>query len=1018
MDIFPFFEVDDLQLFLSEGKKIDFETFSSISFSLQANVNFNSELQTDIFDEQLLSYLLSTLAQCKYFDGESFKSTNFNTKLSLLSCNINSFHKNFDNFFSSYINDSNLRPTIFSFCETKLSPEIEVLYSIPNYKLIFNSRNTRGGGLLLAINDEIKFEKLEDFCLMLDHIETLFVKIFIDNQSYVIGTVYRPPNSNIIQFFESYRYLLEHIKDEKCYLSGDYNLDLLQYDKKPNVRTFVDLSMEFCFLPLISKPTRVTDHSATLIDHFWTNNLVEEVASGVLLSDASDHFAPFIWMNSPSTNDRLPDKNSISYRQWKNLECEEFDSYLYEKLVNLESHIGFNSNHDVQNLSSAISDAINKFCPLKTKKGTNLKNKPWFTSDLKSMCKEKNSIHKKYLKRPITFGAEYRRIRNSLNNLLKSRKKQYYKNLLFKYRNDCKKTWNVLNELLGRTKCDSLCTLEIDGEISENKELISNKFNNYFANVTTEIVRSLPTSNVSFTQFLHGNYPSSFVLNQTTPAGIEKIIRNLNSTGGGYPDIPAKVFKNSSTLLSEPISFLLNKCIESGCYPDCLKIAKIIPLFKAKNKLNVRNYRPISLLPVISKIFERHIYNELISYVESEKILSCEQSGFRKESSTNIAIAKLLNQIIEGIEAKKLGLCVFLDLQKAFDMVDHNILLEKLQFYGIRGTPLKILESFLHNRKQYVYVNGTPSHFSDIIRGVPQGSVLSGLLFLLFINDIVNCSNIVHFNLFADDTSIYLQEKNIDDLYQIMNRELIKVNVWLCANKLSLNVEKTIYLLFCGKKRIRETPPLFMFNSEIERKENTKFLGIFLDEKLSWKKHANHIVGKLSRIVGVFAKIQENLSISALKTLYFSFFQSNLQYGIFFWYYVSTDIRNKIMRLQKKAIRIISKNSFNSHTNELFNQLKILKFEDLMKLESCKFIYQEVNFSRNFSLISHSYLHNYPTRSRFNLLPQFQRTRVGSKFVLSNGINLYNGLDENVKNIDKMCNFKCKLKLDILSTYS
>ena len=153
MDIFPFFEVDDLQLFLSEGKKIDFETFSSISFSLQANVNFNSELQTDIFDEQLLSYLLSTLAQCKYFDGESFKSTNFNTKLSLLSCNINSFHKNFDNFFSSYINDSNLRPTIFSFCETKLSSEIEVLYSIPNYKLIFNSRNTRGGGLLLAIND-------------------------------------------------------------------------------------------------------------------------------------------------------------------------------------------------------------------------------------------------------------------------------------------------------------------------------------------------------------------------------------------------------------------------------------------------------------------------------------------------------------------------------------------------------------------------------------------------------------------------------------------------------------------------------------------------------------------------------------------------------------------------------------------------------------------------------------------------------------------------------------------------
>ena len=170
-----------------------------------------------------------------------------------------------------------------------------------------------------------------------------------------------------------------------------------------------------------------------------------------------------------------------------------------------------------------------------------------------------------------------------------------------------------------------------------------------------------------------------------------------------------------------------------------------------------------------------------------KKILSCEQSGFRKDSSTNISIAKLLNQIIGGLEAGKLGLCVFLDLQKAFDMVDHDILLKKLHFYGIRGTPLKILENFLHNRKQYVYLNGTSSGFSDIIRGVPQGSVLSGLLFLIFINDIVNCSNIVHFNLFADDTSIYLKENNIANLYQIMNTELNKVSVWLCANKLSLN---------------------------------------------------------------------------------------------------------------------------------------------------------------------------------------------------------------------------------------
>ena len=258
--------------------------------------------------------------------------------------------------------------------------------------------------------------------------------------------------------------------------------------------------------------------------------------------------------------------------------------------------------------------------------------------------------------------------------------------------------------------------------------------------------------------------------------------------------------------------------------------------------------------------------------------------------------------------------------------------------------------------------NNVSSELLNVVRGVPQGSVLSGLLFLIFINDIVNSSNLVHFNIFADDTSIYLRRNNIDDLYHTMNVELGKICCWISANKLALNVEKTVYILFKGKKSVPTLPLLHMFNSKIGKVDSTKFLGIYIDENLSWKTHANYVIGKLSRIIGIFYKIREYLPLSALKTLYFSFFQSSLQYGIIFWYFVSTDLRNKIIRLQKKVVRIILKTSSRAHTNELFKHLKILKFVDLLKLESCKFIHQDLNILNNFALNSYSLLHNYPTR--------------------------------------------------------
>ena len=1017
MDIFPFYNVEDLSSVFCNYEQISYDRFSKIKFkTFNSNHNPHNANQSDLLDECLVSGLHDELSDSQYFDGESFRSFDVQKKFSILSCNINSFPKNFDMFNSNYLCDSKFKPNLLAFCETRLDPGIEPLYSIPSYKLIFNSRNTRGGGLLLAIQNEVKFERVDEVCFMLDFIESLFVKISIEGKSYVIGVIYRPPKSNFISFLEKYKDILEFLQGKNAVVCGDLNVDLAKYDVNSNVKSFVDTSIENSFLPLINRPTRVTDHSATIIDHFWTNDLSVDIKSGILMNDCSDHFAPFIWIPSLMVHN-VSNQNQISYRKWKNLDCDEFRDRLSSESINFVSQIGRDPDANMINLTRIITDLIDEFAPLKHFKPRQKNDKPWLTSDLKLLIKEKNKIHKKYLLKPLKFGSQYRNIRNRVNNCIKTKKKQYYQNLLLDCFNNSKKTWNVLNELLGRKKENDNYALEINGEKVENKQHVANEFNTYFANITSEIVSTLPVSNFSFDHFLRGNFVSTFFLNTTTPETIKIFIDKLNSTSGGFYEIPAHFFKSFSDVLAEPISKSINCCIESGCFPDSLKIAQIVPLHKSKNKFQLSNYRPISLLPIIGKLFESHIYNDLLAFIEANGILCPQQCGFRKNSSTNIAVTKLLDKIVSGMEERKFGLGVFLDLQKAFDMVDHQILLKKLHFYGIRGIPLQIFSSFLSNRKQCVKINRALSDFSLLNRGVPQGSILSATLFLIFINDIVNCSSKLHFNLFADDTCVYLNDNSLPNLYVYMNEELSRVEEYLSANKLSLNVSKTIYILFKGRRTAQNLPNLCIYGNEIERRDNTKFLGIFIDQDLSWKTHANFVIGKLSRIIGVLGKINDHLTLTTLKTLYYSFFQSSIQYGISFWFHVSSDLRNKIFRLQKKTIRIITRSSFYSNTQSLFYQTKILKLEDLYKLESCKFIHQEICFLNNFSLTQNFMVHNYPTRSHSNLRPRYYRTRTGSNFVLSKGVLLYNNLDENTKTIDSIGGFKCKVKLELLYGY-
>ena len=384
------------------------------------------------------------------------------------------------------------------------------------------------------------------------------------------------------------------------------------------------------------------------------------------------------------------------------------------------------------------------------------------------------------------------------------------------------------------------------------------------------------------------------------------------------------------------------------------------------------NYRPVSLLNAFSKVFERAAYNQLYKYFQDNDLFYTHQYGFRTQHSTELASNELIDLIYKDLDCKKNPVVVYMDLSKAFDTLDHRILIRKLQYYGVQGVALNWFQNYLENRMQYVEVNGHKSSCLPLTTGVPQGSILGPLLFLIYMNDIPNSSDIFNFLLFADDTSLksYLDTKNanfsLSQTSSIINQELQKVHDWLAVNKLSLNVKKTKFMVFhTSQKDIKDyIPKLKIGGGDIERVENFNFLGLKLNEKMSWKPHVDMISNKISKYIGVLNRLKRYLPGFILKIIYVSIIQSNLNYSITAWGFNC----GRLKRIQKKAIRIVCNSKYLGHSTPLLKKSGILRLEDLFKLNMLKWYHKYVNkklpkYFLDFEIKAQNQIHDYETRS-------------------------------------------------------
>ena len=386
-----------------------------------------------------------------------------------------------------------------------------------------------------------------------------------------------------------------------------------------------------------------------------------------------------------------------------------------------------------------------------------------------------------------------------------------------------------------------------------------------------------------------------------------------------------KLQKILSPHISSPLSQIINESFLSGVFPEKMQHAKVIPLCKKGCPVTVSNYRPIPLL-----------------------------FGFRSSHSINHALISLTESIKNTLDNKHFGCGIFIDLQKAFDTVNHQILLKKLDHYGTRGTALSWFSSYLSNRSQYVSVNGHNSSHLNVTCGVPQGSVLGPLLFFIYINDLPRSSNKLSFYRFADDPNMYFGSDNLDNLEKVVNKKLKHVKKWLDANKLALNTEKTNFIIFHSPQHsLDRTVSIKIGKEHVNHVKYVKFLGVLLDENLNWRYHLSELSKKLARTCGIFFKIRHLLPTNVLISLYYSLFASFLQYGIIGWGLAYDTHTKPIYLLQKKVIRAIAFKNFTSPSTPIFSELKILKLYDLFHLKLLTFVYESVN------LISPTVFHNF-----------------------------------------------------------
>ena len=806
-------------------------------------------------------------------------------------------------------------------------------------------------------------------------------------------------------------------------LLGDTNCDLpTKQAEQPidnDTKHMTGLYELFSFKQLVEEPTRVTLTTSSIIDHVATTCARNIVEAGVHKVTLSDHYMVYCIRKFNGAVEK--GHKMIKTRKMKNFDKEAFladvSGICWEQMFSETDDI----NALVNYWSSLFSLIIDKHAPI-TEMRVSEKYCPWIDKDLKALMQTRDKLKKAASKRKSQFLMDsYRQVRNKVNTMNSHLKKQYYTDKISSYQGNMKESWKTINELLNkRSKSSNIECLKDLGTETVHKKEISNVMNNFFCSVGKDLANKIaPVPN----PLLSGDYEvnkdrAEFNFKTIEVKDIRAAFAKIKTAKSfGIDNISSYFLKLALHYIGNSLAALFNTSIETSQFPDSWKVARVTPIFKEGDKTEKSNYRPISVLPVISRLFEKLVFDQLYQHMKENHLFSPDQSGFLRLHSTLTCLLKNTEEWYNGLDLGQLVGLVFIDLKKAFDTVDHEILCKKLQVYGVQHRELSWFRSYLTCRKQFCRVNGVASDIEDIEVGVPQGSCLGPLLFLIYINDLPQAVQGSTVSMYADDTSLCHQSNDITQLNKAINNDLRHLDTWLQGNKLSLNVAKTNSMLITTKQKrniLKDTNldlDLNLRESELEVVQKTKYLGVQIDCSLDWKEQINAVSAKVSRAVGFLKHAKNFLPRETLKTLYTGIVEPHFRYCCSVWGCCGSTEINQLQKLQNRAARIVTNSSFNTPSRPLIEVLGWKTIEQLISIESKTMVFKSLNelapqylcglFTKN-SQCSTRTLRNTGTDVR---LPK-KNSANGKKCFSFRGAKLWNSLSAESKQASSLNSFK------------